>query len=35
MGWAIGYVGPEVSWFVDGVKFKHTSGRGTGRLEGG
>ncbi|CUT08364.1 hypothetical protein JGI9_01590 [Candidatus Kryptonium thompsonii] len=30
---AIGYVGPEVSRFVDGVKFKHTSGRGTGRLE--
>ena len=31
--WAFGYVGPEVSRFVDGVKLKHTSGRGTGRLE--
>ena len=30
---AIGYVGPEVSRFVDGVRFKHTSGRGTGKVE--
>ena len=30
---AIGYVGPEVCRFVDGVRFKHTSGRGTGKVE--
>jgi len=32
-GRAIGYVGPEVSRVVDGVKFRHIRGRGTGRIE--
>jgi hypothetical protein len=31
-GRAIGYVGPEVSEFVDGVRFRHVKGRGTGRI---
>jgi hypothetical protein len=31
-GRAIGYVGPEVSEFEDGVRFRHVKGRGTGRI---
>ncbi|MDW8108163.1 MAG: hypothetical protein RMJ81_00730 [Candidatus Kryptonium sp.] len=30
---AIGYVGPEVSKVVDGVKFKQIRGRGTGKIQ--
>ncbi len=32
-GRAIGYVGPDVSVVVDGVRFRHESGRGTGRVK--